>query len=299
MRTTSGLNRRNRAALRCTLVAVVAVVGAAALPTPALAITAASGSMSMSSEAGDFVGQGQAYSYATSAGDVLTSSGDGNAVQVDVSGANGDFWTLAFAAPGGQLLTAGTYSNATRWPFQSPGEPGLSIFGNGRGCNTLTGSFVVSNVSFGANSYLQSFDASFVQHCEGGTPALSGEVHVVNPPAPQALLIGLAFSSQGSVARATGVATVRGTVTCNQPTSVFVSGNLSQRVNRFSLASGSFSVEVACTGAPTTWQAAVAPSGSVPFGTGSAQLDATASAFDANYGQQVTASKTGAVKLGR
>jgi hypothetical protein len=87
-------------------------------------------------------------------------------VSVDIQG--GTFWHLDFAAPQGQALTTGTvYDNATRYPFQSPTEPGLSLFGDGRGCNTVTGSFTVKDATFGPHGWIQSFDATFVQHCEG------------------------------------------------------------------------------------------------------------------------------------
>ena len=55
-----------------------------------------------------------------------------------------DAWTLDFATPQGQALTAGTtYDNVARYPFQTSTQPGLSLYGDGRGCNTVTGSFTV------------------------------------------------------------------------------------------------------------------------------------------------------------
>jgi hypothetical protein len=74
------------------------------------------------------------------------------------------------------VLAVGNYPNATRYPFNGSGN-GLSVYGDGRGCNTLTGSFTVKQAVFSAvyNS-LQNFDGTFIQHCEGATPALTGEV---------------------------------------------------------------------------------------------------------------------------
>lgn len=280
--------------MRRSLVVLFAVTGAGILPSSASAITAASGSLTMTSDSGDYIGQGQQYSYSTTANDFFNSTGTGNAVEVHAGE-----WTLDFAAPAGQSLTPGTYSNATRYPFQGPSEPGLSVYGQGRGCNTLTGSFTVTEVSFGPNNYLQSFDASFEQHCEGAEPALRGRVRVVNPPAPQPLQIGLALDPRGTVNRLTGTAAVGGTVTCNQPTSVNVYGTLIQRASRVAVATGSFSSQVACSGTPTAWQATVSSANGVPFNVGAAQLDATATAYDAAYGQQVTATQTAKVKLTR
>ena len=65
--------------------------------------------------------------------------------------------------PDGQTLTAGTtYANATRYPFNGSG-PGLAIYGEGRGCNTLTGSFTVTEATFAGpdSSYIQDFVVTF------------------------------------------------------------------------------------------------------------------------------------------
>jgi hypothetical protein len=48
--------------------------------------------------------------------------------------------------------------------------------GNGRGCNTLSGWFVVDQVSYSLGA-MTSIDMRFEQHCEGGLPALHGVIH--------------------------------------------------------------------------------------------------------------------------
>lgn len=280
------------------LVGLIAVVGGGVLPSTAGTLTAASASLTMTSDAGDYIGHGQQYSYSTGTNDVFNSTGGSSVVEVNATGANGDWWTLDFAAPAGQSLSLGTYSGATRYPFQGSGA-GLSVYGMGRGCNTLTGSFTVSDITFGPNNHLQSFAASFEQHCEGLVPALRGQVNVVNPPAAQPLQIGLGLDTTGTADRSKGTATVGGTVTCNQTTTVSVAGTLNQRVNRSAVAIGSFSIQVACSATPKAWRATVFSGNGVPFTRGSAQLDATASGYDAAYGQQVTTSRTATVQLTR
>lgn len=81
------------------------------------------------------------------------------------------------------MLAPGTYTGAHRYPFNGNG-PGLSLSGEGRGCNELTGSFTIIKAVFGPQGYVQTFDATFEQHCEAGTPAARGEVHIANPPPP-------------------------------------------------------------------------------------------------------------------
>jgi len=83
-----------------------------------------------------------------------------------------DFGTDKIPAP----MAVGVYEDAERAPFAPAGKPGLSISGDGRGCNVLSGRFQV--VEFNrSGSNLTSFTATFEQHCEKGIPALRGCVH--------------------------------------------------------------------------------------------------------------------------
>lgn len=63
-----------------------------------------------------------------------------------------------------------------RFPFQFFDQAGLSFSGNGRGCNRLTGRFDVLEAVYGLSGQVVSFAADFEQHCEGGTPALYGQI---------------------------------------------------------------------------------------------------------------------------
>ena len=78
---------------------------------------------------------------------------------------------LNFAAPNNARLVPGTYTGATRWPFQAPGVPGLDVDGEGRGSNTLTGQFTVTQAVYGASGNIVSFAASFEQRLARGEPA--------------------------------------------------------------------------------------------------------------------------------
>jgi hypothetical protein len=273
------------------------------LPATAWAPPAESATLSMQSDPGDYIGQGQDWSYATADGDVIsaTATGNGSTVNVAVTGYDGTWWYLDFDAPSGQTLTAGTtYANATRFPFNGSG-PGLAIYGEGRGCNTLTGSFTVTEAVLGGpdSSYIQDFVASFEQHCEGGEPALRGTLSIHNPPAPEPLELGLTVAGDGTVSRVTGRATVHGTVTCSEPVTVDLGGTLTQ-VAKKTILTGSLRGEVACTpGAPVPWQAVATPNGTTPFTQGNAEAQVTASAPDPAYGGTVTVEQTRVVRLRR
>jgi hypothetical protein len=74
---------------------------------------------------------------------------------------------------------AGYYGDLQRYPFHNPVKGGLNWSGEGRGCNTLTGWFVVDSVTYNGDA-LTAIDLRFEQHCDGGTSALHGEIHWVS-----------------------------------------------------------------------------------------------------------------------
>jgi len=88
---------------------------------------------------GEYIGQGKTY-YTTNSTEFsvsLVSGGLPSAAQVSAFG-----YIMHFAGPNGTAPGLGTYSNAVRYPFHGS-NPGLSVTGNGRGCNSLCGSFQV------------------------------------------------------------------------------------------------------------------------------------------------------------
>lgn len=144
-------------------------------------------SLVMQSQPGDFVGAGQNYSFTgSSASFRFLASPTG--LEQDLNATDGQTWTVDMYPAQGQILAPGSFPKATRYPFNGTGN-GLSVYGDGRGCNTVTGSFAVKQAVFSAvDNSLQNFDGTFVQHCEGQTPALTGEVRYdaepVTTPAP-------------------------------------------------------------------------------------------------------------------
>ncbi|MFF2136737.1 hypothetical protein [Streptomyces sp. NPDC058193] len=259
------------------------------------------GSLAFSGDEGDWISGGESYAYSTDSQDTVsvTGSSDNRVVSVSVAGANGDWWYLDLAAPAGATLAPGTYDGATRYPFNEAAEPGLDLSGNGRGCNTLTGTFTVTAIEFGPRGYVEELDASFEQHCEGGGSAARGEVHIDNPAPPAELGLGLAVALDGTASTLNGKATLHGTVSCNKPVHVEVAGDVTQ-VKRKQLIRGSYAASVECVpGAPVAWTAKAVPTGSVPFQRGDVEVEARATATDPDYDQPVTAGETVAVHLSK
>jgi len=121
------------------------------------------------SEAGDYIGAGREIGFTT-----VTFTGLRNAFPT-FSVTNGeDQFDVWFAAPAGSPLVPGTYEDAQRFDFRAAGHPGLDVFGDGRGCNTVAGRFIVDDATYAANGNPLTFAARFEDHCEGGSAALFG-----------------------------------------------------------------------------------------------------------------------------
>ena len=140
----------------------------------------------MTSDSGDYIGQGQTWSYSP-ANATLAASGSRQGVYFGISGNNGDWWTAEFTAPSGDIIAPGTYENASRASF-SGGGAGMDVSGNGRGCNTISGRFTITEAGYDSGGHLRTLGVKFEQHCEGQAPAFRGELDYrmgdKTPPAP-------------------------------------------------------------------------------------------------------------------
>ena len=129
----------------------------------------------LDSDPGDYIGAGTRVTY-TPLDAVIRVSTSTSRVSFDIQQGDG-FGNGDFQGPSTiSQLERGYYPNLTRYPFHDPAFGGLDWFGNGRGCNTLTGWFVVDNVAWSGTA-LAAIDLRFEQHCEGASPALHGQVH--------------------------------------------------------------------------------------------------------------------------
>jgi hypothetical protein len=90
-------------------------------------------------------------------------------------------WYVDFSTMGGvSQFQRGYYANAQRDAFKNPAVGGLDVSGEGRGCNSLIGWFVLDEVTY-SGATLRSFTGRFEQHCEAGSPALRGAFRWVAP----------------------------------------------------------------------------------------------------------------------
>ena len=145
------------------------------------------------SDSGDYIGAGK-HEVWTLTESNISITGDGSYLRAYVSG-QGDDWQLWFRAPSNGSLHVGTYTGAERAAFVTGKAPGLDVFGSGRGCNTLSGQFQITRLSWTSTGAVAQFDILFEQHCEGGLAALRGELWVSTvagahraPPNPAAAI---------------------------------------------------------------------------------------------------------------
>jgi hypothetical protein len=130
-------------------------------------------SVSLQSDAGDYVGAGKTYNY-TSANAKISVTSTGNLLAVAVTG--DESWQGTFQLPAGEtVVKRGDFANLSRYQSGDP-NGGLDWYGDGRGCNTLSGRFSIDNVSY-VNGVLTAVDLRFEQHDHGGAPALHGQLH--------------------------------------------------------------------------------------------------------------------------
>ncbi len=158
-----------------------------------------SGTIEMHSEAGDYIGAGLDWLVGPSDGEFtasmgIDSNGDPSSVTISFfhNGTNpesGLFWDFLFSTSHlGVPLAVGTYTDAQRAAFAEDGHPGLDVGGDGRGCNSISGEFTLTDLQYEVitdptgfldpSLNLLRFAATFKQHCGDSTdiPLLTGTV---------------------------------------------------------------------------------------------------------------------------
>ena len=77
-------------------------------------------------------------------------------------------------------------SDAARWPFNGS-SPGISVFGNGRGCNTVCGNFQILELHTDGSGTVDRLWVTFTHICECGMAPMTGELRynsALAPPVP-------------------------------------------------------------------------------------------------------------------
>lgn len=281
-----------RAFRACSLLFVTTAALAVLAPGPASAQPVSAGTLDAVSEPGDFVGEGLTYHYDTAAGTVFTATSDAyGAIRVEYHGPTGDGGTLAFLPPTNQLFTVGT----TYAVDPNVMEPTMRVNINYRGCGFMRGWFTVEDIAYLPDGSLDRFAASFEQHCNGAFEALRGRIALDVAPSGPPLTVTQQLKATGTVVKSTGIATVRGTVTCSKPTYAHIGAEVTQ-IRKGVQTTGITPIVVGCGPTPTTWTAQVVPT-TGKFAAGTATLDTTTQATDPDTALLVVVPTSRTVKL--
>jgi parallel beta-helix repeat protein len=143
------------------------------------ALRAQSNLVLLASASGDYIGQGQ-LNISTNPMD-FSVSGTIETIHVGAFG-----YDLYFTGPGGGAMDVEDFTNAVRWPFMGPNDPGLSVYGNGRGCNTVCGQFQIFELHVDDAGNVDRLWLTFTQICECSMAPLTGEIRFNSQLAPAA-----------------------------------------------------------------------------------------------------------------
>lgn len=157
-------------------VSVVAALAAGLVSLVAQPALAQETAFRFTSTPGSWVGHGHLNYQVTPANNwsfTAEETGDRKVVRLaarnlDPNAASGNRdWELYLGSPDASPLAPGTYTGATRYPFNDPGEPGLSLTGNSRGNSQNTGYFTILQAEFGPGATVTRFSVNFRQYDEG------------------------------------------------------------------------------------------------------------------------------------
>jgi len=202
------------------------------------------------------------------------------------TGAIHGLWTVVIGAPDGRRLEPGTYDDVARIP--GPGQAHLEVTVEHRGCGETYGSFTVHDIAYGSRGYVESLDATFIQHCEEPTaPALRGEVHVTAPPRPpDPLEVDVTFApGRTTLGDVRKVLTLHGTIMCSRRARGHVRAMVEEvgpaAFNAAGNGVGVGAIRVdRCSTTPTQWVLDVESVNGNPFTGGASSVQVTASSRD-------------------
>jgi hypothetical protein len=89
-------------------------------------------------------------------------SGHTTTIDFQFQKSDGAFLSLDFIGPHSSVVTVGSYSNAARYGFQSPTQPGFDFSAYGYANGSLTATFQVLEITI-SNGILTNFAADFIQ----------------------------------------------------------------------------------------------------------------------------------------
>ncbi|MES3025566.1 MAG: hypothetical protein V4857_28650 [Pseudomonadota bacterium] len=132
----------------------------------------------------DYISLGLAYLYTPAVKPIVFEQLHLNAIGITVGEKFSPAWQIYLQ--GSQALTRiqpGLYKNMTRYPFNNPVTGGLSASGLHRGCNNISGWYMIDKITYSATDQITELDARFEQYClaygASSLTPLHGQIHWV------------------------------------------------------------------------------------------------------------------------
>jgi hypothetical protein len=155
----------------------------AGLWQPAAGVTPGSGTyVYLESQPDDYIGVGRTYLYTPTNAVINAGEGTGN-VSIALNGDEG--WNGLFQGMSKlSRLEPGYYANLRWYAEHNPAVGGLYWNGEGRGCGSAVGWFVVDSITY-SGAVLETVDIRFEQRCVYSTGVLRGKIHWDATDTPQ------------------------------------------------------------------------------------------------------------------
>jgi hypothetical protein len=141
----------------------------------------------LQSEAGDYIGQGRTHTYTQRNAVLHVWASSARTAEIRVSG--DETWYGRFTLPDSvSQFQIGVYRDVSRFEFFTPAAGALDWGGEGRGCNDVSGWFVVDSVRY-RDGVLSAISLRFEQRCGGSQGVLRGQINwtvadTSGPPGP-------------------------------------------------------------------------------------------------------------------
>jgi hypothetical protein len=149
-----------------------------------------------------------------------------------------------------------------------------AVYTGTRGALTLVGCSSLGANNFGFQAVAgTTYYIEVVGYGPNGGSAGQLQFHVRQGPT----VTGFAINKAASVNNASGVAKISGTISCDLDATATISGTLRQKLNRYTVITGTFSITTSCSPGGNAWSAQVVGNNG-PYGGGQAGADATGTA---------------------
>ena len=202
------------------------------------------------------------------------------------------WWYVDIAAAPGNSLAVGHYANAVRFISRTAGTPGIDVTGDGRGCNEVSGSFDVDELSFAWNYEMSVLQATFHFYCDNSLSLQHGRIRIEHPtpPQPPPVALSVTLDEKGKASDASWYATISGSVSCSRSVPVDLRGSVTQVKPDHTVVQGAFSGSVDCIAPTTRWS--MLAGGTNKFGSSAAAVSVDAFYCDALHCDTASASRT-------